>query len=181
MKSSSLSGDTIYQFLYQKFKKVRDHRNPLWIEYPLSDFFMSALAIFSLKFPSLLKFEEAMREKTGVSNMPTLFKVSRVPSDTQMRTVLDEVDPEGLRPMFSSRFARAQRSKALEDFKYINNSYLIPVDGAIIFLQVKFTVSLAWSPDSEAKMRMRRKMRMSDYPIATRCSQPRLCIRGWTR
>ena len=62
-QEGALSAGTIFQFLYSKFKKVPDHRNPLWIEIPLSDFLMSSLAIFSLKFPSLLKFEEAMRER----------------------------------------------------------------------------------------------------------------------
>ena len=130
---TSLSGNSMFQFLYQRFKKVADHRNPLWIEIPLCDFLMSSFAIFSLKFPSLLKFEEAMREKQGSSNMHSLFNVARVPSDTQMRAVLDEVEPAQLRPVFKSVFALAQRAKALEEFKYLNGYYLVSVDGTNYF------------------------------------------------
>jgi hypothetical protein len=133
VEGSALSGNAIFHFLHQKFKKVRDYRNPLWVEIPLSDFLMSSFAIFSLKFSSLLKFEEAMRERRGFSNLNTLFHVSRVPSDTQMRTVLDEIEPDQLRPMFSALFARAQRAKCLEDFKFLNNHYLVSADGSNYF------------------------------------------------
>jgi hypothetical protein len=132
-QEGALSAGTIFQFLYSKFKKVPDHRNPLWIEILLPDFLMSALAIFSLKFPSLLKFEEAMREKCGFSNLGSLFGVSRVPSDTQMRAVLDEVQPENLRSMFTGLFARAQRAKILEEFEFLDHHYLVSVDGTNYF------------------------------------------------
>jgi hypothetical protein len=46
--------------------------------------------------------------------MQSLFKVERIPSDTRMREVVDEVDPEDLRPVFNSLFARAQAANALK-------------------------------------------------------------------
>jgi len=41
-----------------------------------------------------------------------------VPSDTQMREILDRVDPQLLRPLFNDVFRQLQRGKALEPMAY---------------------------------------------------------------
>jgi len=112
------------------FEKIPDFRNPLLIQIPLADFFMSAFAIFSLKMPSLLKLDE---ERAHPSILPSLYKITRVPSDTQMRTVLDEVPPVMIRPMFKRLFVRAQRAKVLEQFKFLDEGYLVSADGSGYF------------------------------------------------
>ena len=45
-------------------------------------------------------------------------RIDRVPSDSQMRAILDPVDPEVLRPSFRAIFRRLQRGKGLERFVY---------------------------------------------------------------
>ena len=55
-------------------------------DFSLSDCLMSGLAIFSLKFPSLLQFDQKMRgyeDPVQADNLRTLFGVSKVPSDTR--------------------------------------------------------------------------------------------------
>jgi hypothetical protein len=59
----------------------------------LSDCLMSGLAMFSLKFPSLLKFDEAKKDTQIKHNLRTLFHVQQAPSDTYMRERNDEADP----------------------------------------------------------------------------------------
>ena len=52
----------------------------------LVDCLMSGLAVYGLKYASLLKFDEAARGDDAVrSNLRRLYGVSRVPSDTRMR------------------------------------------------------------------------------------------------
>ena len=135
MKSGSavFSGKSLLQGIHDQFKSVRDRREPLKIEIPMADALMSVFAIFSLKFSSLLKFEEAMKVKVNFSNLKTLYQVSRVPSDTQMRTILDDVETEDLRPIFKSLFLKAQRAKILEKYKYMGNKYLLVLDGTQCF------------------------------------------------
>lgn len=118
--------------LRAQFEKVPDHRNPFLVQIPLADFFMSAFAIFSLKMPSLLKLDEEKR-KTSSSVLPGLFEISKIPSDTQMRTVLDETSPSSVRPMFKSLFAKAQRAKVLEQFQFLKQGFLMSVDGSGYF------------------------------------------------
>src|SRR4051812_4488212 len=96
----SLSGDSLLLSIRDHFKLVKDYRNPALIRIALSDFLMSGFSVFALKFPSLLQFEEHMREKKMASHLSPIFKMIEVPSDTQLRAVLDETNPEEIAPLF---------------------------------------------------------------------------------
>lgn len=99
-----------------------------------SDCLMSGLAIFGLKYESLLQFDQHYNSDEVVRhNLHTLYNVQQMPSDTYMRERLDEVDPTGLRKAFKSIFAQVQRGKALEQFQFMNGYYLLSVDGTGFF------------------------------------------------
>ena len=70
----------------------------------LSDCLMSALAMFSLKSPSLLAFDKQRAEKLVAHNLKHLYGINDVPSDTHMREILDKVDPKTIRDCFLSVF-----------------------------------------------------------------------------
>ncbi len=95
-----LNADALFKTIKQSFEKIPDHRQDN-LQIALSDAFMSAFAMFSLKDPSLLAFEE--RRKTD-GNLKTIYQIGRAPCDTQMRTTLDDVDPETLRSAFKEVF-----------------------------------------------------------------------------
>lgn len=99
----------------------------------LSDCLMSALAMFSLKSPSLLQFDKDQADLTIKYNLKTLFKVENTPCDTYMRETLDEVDPRELRSTYSAIFHEAQRGKLLERYEFLAGSYLCLVDGTELF------------------------------------------------
>ena len=90
---------------------------------------MSAFAMFSLKSPSLLAFDEERHEE----NLQRVYGMERVPCDTRTREILDPVDPESLRPLFKSVFGALQRGKALEEMVFIENHYLLALDGTGYF------------------------------------------------
>ncbi len=99
-------------------------------EIPLVDALMSGLAVFGLKYPSLLKFDEAYQNETVIrSNLQSLYGVERAPCDTQLRTRLDPLDPETLRPAFRGVHRHLQRHKALEAYSFLDGYYLVSIDG----------------------------------------------------
>jgi Transposase DDE domain len=95
----------------------------------VKDAFMSAYAMFSLKYPSLLAFDKDRKNE----NLHSVYGVSKIPSDTNMRVLLDEVDPEGIRTIFNDIFRILQRGKVLEKFVFMANSYLLSIDGTGFF------------------------------------------------
>src|SRR5271170_4391918 len=68
--------------------------------FSLADTLMAGLALFSLKDPSLLAFQRRAVDH----NLRSVFGLKAIPCDTQMRTILDEVDPDCLRPVFRDLF-----------------------------------------------------------------------------
>src|SRR3990172_7572629 len=81
----ALSAPGLLQTIRQSFAAVPDPRTER-SEIPLGDALMAGLAVFGLKYPSLLKFDEASREGVIRHNLRTLYGVERAPCDTQLRT-----------------------------------------------------------------------------------------------
>ena len=97
--------------------------------YAVADAVMSAFAMFSLKDPSLLAFEERRNDY----NMKSLYLVNEVPSDTWSRELLDPLQPDLLRPMFNDIFRHLQRGKALQPYVFHEGHYLLSIDGTEYF------------------------------------------------
>lgn len=98
-----------------------------------TDCLMSAVAMFSLKFPSLLKFDENRGEENIKHNLRTLYGIQKTPCDTYMRERCDEANPDEVRKIYKSILACVQRGKALEEFSYLDNHYLLAGDGTSFF------------------------------------------------
>jgi len=113
-----------HNLLQQKLKPV------MGSEYSWQDCFMSGLAIFGFKCPSLLQFEKMLSSEAMIRrNLRTLYKVKKAPSDTTLRERLDQVPPEYFRSCFKKIFSYLQRGKALEPYRYLDNRYIISIDG----------------------------------------------------
>src|SRR5439155_14929792 len=110
------------------FDNIPDPRLPD-AEIALTDALMSAFAMFSLKAPSLLAFDKERAE----GNLETIYGIERVPCDTRMREILDPVFPEALRPVFKRVFTQLQRGKALESMVFLDDYYLLALDGTGYF------------------------------------------------
>ena len=101
----------------------------------LAQCLMSGLAIFALKYLSLLQFERDARglgesaHEPRRENLRSLFGIERAPSDVRLRERLDVVDPRELRRSFKRLFALAQRGGALEGFEWLDGRCLLSVDG----------------------------------------------------
>lgn len=101
----------------------------------LHDVLMSGFAMMALKDPSLLAFER--RRIAEEHNLRSVFHIKDIPCDTQMRTRLDIVDPDWLRPAYRALFRKAQRGKALEKMVFLEGCYLISLDGTEYFSSEK--------------------------------------------
>src|SRR5271166_25361 len=117
-----LSADALFGSLRSRFASLPDLRSGE-VEIPLADALMSAFSMFSLKDPSLLAFDH--RRRNPNDNFRNIYGINRVPCDSQMRAVLDPVNPADLRAPFREIFRRLQRGKALERFSYLDGCYLL--------------------------------------------------------
>ena len=106
---------------------IKDHRASN-SKITLTDALMSALAMFHLKDQSLLAFDERRQEEP--ENLHSIYGIGQIPCDSQMRTILNPVDPEALRPAFQGIFRHLQRGKNLEAMTFLGGYYLLSGDGS---------------------------------------------------
>lgn len=123
--------DALIQGVRKRFEILPEQRR--CPSFPLADALMAGLAVFSLKDPSLLAFCSRALDH----NLGSVFGLKAIPSDTQMRAILDEVHPKQIRPAFKEVFRQAQRGKVLEDYVFLEGCYLVAIDGVEYFSSPK--------------------------------------------
>ena len=124
----TLSVPALLKGVRKCFNKIEDFRKGK-TDYSLPDILMSGLAIFGLKYPSLLQFDNDRDTPRLRHNLQHLYGVKgKAPSDTYLREVLDEVEPKDLRPPVVDIIQNLQRQGELESFRYLGG-YLVSSDG----------------------------------------------------
>jgi hypothetical protein len=121
----------------EDFGKIPDHRHG-GQQFSLQDVLMSGLAVFGLKYPSLLKFAEQRHEERVRANLKSRYGVPQAPCDTQMRTVLDGVSPAELRAPFIHIHQQLQSQGVLEEYRYLGG-FLVDLDGTGQFSSSKLS------------------------------------------
>jgi hypothetical protein len=127
-----LSFDPIIRQIRQRAEQLPDARKREGV-FSVADAVLSAVAMFSLKDPSLLAFQERRNDE----NMKNLYGIRQVPSDTQMREILDPLAPDLIRLMFRDIFGQLQRGNVLERFVFHEGCYLLSMDGTEYFSSKK--------------------------------------------
>ena len=123
-----LSADALFALVRKALSSLGDHRSGM-PDICLADALMSAFAMFSLKAPSLLAFDK----ERAADNLHHIYGIERVPCDTSMREILDPLEPDSLRPVFKQVFTQLQRGKALQEMKFVQDHYLLALDGTGYF------------------------------------------------
>ncbi len=135
-----LSKSECLNALLSNFELIEDrfHRKKS-VQISICDAVKSAYAIFALKYPSLLQFEiERKLRANQQSNLNKIYRINKAPSDTQMREILDVLDPNELNASYRELFSMVERGKLLRKFtfrkdRYDGPSYLVPLDGTGFF------------------------------------------------
>ena len=129
-----LNADFLIQVLRDRFHDVADDRRGNSVGYSMVDTLTAAFAMFSLKEPSLLRFEQRTIEEEGIAR---LYGIDRVPSDSTMREILDGIDLEPLNEAFADIFYQLQRSGMLKKWVFDEGHYLMAIDGTGHFCSTK--------------------------------------------
>ena len=106
----SLTLEAIVELLRTTFSTVADGRVATQCRYVLADTLMSGFALMFFQHPSLLQFQRAMVKKRQRCNLQTIFGVQEIPSDTQMRELLDGVEVEVVRGLLPQLWEKVRRA-----------------------------------------------------------------------
>jgi hypothetical protein len=132
----ALTFDHLMRSLDEQFQTFPDYRTGNAVSYQLPDVLKAAFAMFSLKSPSLLDFKT--QSTAEEKNLHTIFRIQgTIPSDNQMRGILDPIDPNLLRPLFKSCFERISQAGVIREYYYRDKAVLLSVDGVEHFSSTK--------------------------------------------
>jgi hypothetical protein len=144
-----LSADALIRSVRRSFEHVGETRRGQ-AQIPIEDALMSAFAMFSLKSPSLLAFDQI--RVLELCNLKSIYRMNAIPCDTQMRTILDPLPPEELRPAHNAIVNAAQRGKAFEKMSYLEEGYLMSLDGTGYFSSENLFAEFCQQKTSSAGM-----------------------------
>jgi hypothetical protein len=103
------------------------------LKYSVRDAALSAFAVFVMQAPSFLAHQRDMERLQGRSNAQSLFQVEHIPSDNQIRNILDPVPASQLSELFWQIFAQIQASGLLQTHVGLDNHLLCALDGVYYF------------------------------------------------
>lgn len=112
------------------FPDVRTGKNNV---YELQDVGMSAFSVFFTQSPSFLAHQRDMKLRKGRSNAESLFDLSEIPSDNQIRNLLDPVSPECVQPVYRQTFLALEQTGMLKDRRSFAKQLLVAIDGTEYF------------------------------------------------
>ena len=83
-------------------ERLPDKRQGANTQYRMVDFGMAAFSAFFMQCPSFLDHQKQLEEGQGRSNCETLFGIPKIPKHSQIRAMLDPVEPELLYPCLAT-------------------------------------------------------------------------------
>ena len=128
-----LNFNSLLQCIKECFNTIEDDRDNSKINYTLPDIFTSIFAMFYLQDKALLEFQRRFQSKIQKNNLSTVFGIEKIPSDSQLRDVIDNHSYEPILKSFKNIFSRLQRGKYLQGYNFLDNYYLITIDGSEYF------------------------------------------------
>ena len=144
----SLTVEAIVDLLGTTFGEVEDPRAVAQLSYPLHDTLLSGFAMMFFQHPSLLQFQRAMAHRRRRCNLQTIFGVHQIPSDTQMREILDGVEPEAIRGVLPHLWGKVRRAgwgprftTTLPSGAHQGTYYTVALDGSEYFRSTKVQCS----------------------------------------
>lgn len=131
--------DELLVDLQSKFSAIVDTRRKYNQKYSLKNVLLSGFALFSLKDSSLLSYIQ--QYPTRKANLKSVFGISQCPSDSGLRTILDEVEPSSLQEILPSYIQLLDKNEHLDAFLLdfgskkanLDGFLLIPIDGVQYF------------------------------------------------
>jgi hypothetical protein len=88
-----------------------------------------AFSVFFTQRPSFLEFQRTLQVAKGCNNALTLFGITQIPSDNQIRNLLDPVPPTTVLPVFAAVVEVLRQDGHLEPYRCIGGDLLVAMDG----------------------------------------------------
>lgn len=126
--------NTLLRYLQATIPNIKDHRKPSPnTKYSIFDAVLGAFGIFFLQCESFLEYQRQLNSRKGRDNTQTLFGVVKIPTDAQIRNILDLINPSVLFEVFIKVYHLLKNQGILKQFEVLGGQLLVPLDGTEYF------------------------------------------------
>lgn len=129
-------------------KTLLDPRKGTNKSYSYSEIFMATYSVFHMQSQSFLAHQQRLKHKFAMHNGKTLFGFDEIPSENQMRNVMDELNPCEMKPLTDSLLSEID----LDEFK-VEEGLLVALDGVQYFSSAKVSCSCCIKKEHESGTR----------------------------
>ena len=92
MEARRLSFSLLLDYLHRLIEPIGDPRQPSnATRYSMRDFLLGAFSVFYMQCPSFLEHQRQMQSRQGHNNAQRLFGLADIPTNNQIKTVLDGI------------------------------------------------------------------------------------------
>ena len=129
-----LGFDDLKSMLCRRIDSLPDHRKQgPNTRYSIQDAALSAFGIFFTQSPSFLEYQRHLQQTKGQNNASTLLGVETIPSNNQIRNLLDPIRPSFLDAVYLEVFEGLEQQGALTRFRVLSDQLLLALDGTQYF------------------------------------------------
>jgi hypothetical protein len=129
----TLSFDRLRSILVATVTQLPDYRTRPNTIYEIADAALGAFAVFFMQSSSFLAHQRDMQRTKGQNNAQSLFGIDQVPSDPQIRNLLDPIAPEHLAAPFWQVFDQLRAGHYLKAYQGHLGPWLCALDGTQYF------------------------------------------------
>jgi hypothetical protein len=119
--------------LTETFDHLPDFRTGKNTQYTVGDAALGAFSVFFMQCPSFLAYQRDMQRNKGCNNAQSLFGVEHIPSDGQIRNLLDPIAPTYLQEPFWDILEQTMADPKIASAFEVNGEWLCSLDGTQYF------------------------------------------------
>ena len=126
----NLTLDTIIGCFQETWEQLPDYRKPSNnTKYQIADAVYGAFSVFFMQSPSFLAHQRDLNKRKGKENATSLFGIRKVPSDAQIRNLLDPITPDHFHREFNWLHEQLAASGEIASFADYRGLQIIAFDG----------------------------------------------------
>jgi len=132
-KTDRLKFDSLIDSLKEVSSTLPDSRTGSNGQYTMKDAVLSAFSVFFTQSPSFLSFQRDMERRKGKNNASSFFGVFKIPTDAEIRNLMDTVNPHSFFSLFVQTFEHLVAVGALDQYRTAQGKLLLSLDGVYYF------------------------------------------------
>jgi len=142
MSKQVISLQNVMSYFRKRWSTAPDVRKPSNnAKYTVADGLLAAFAVFFMQSSSFLDHQRLLQNKKGRSNARSLFQVEEIPSDAQIRNLVDPVSSGYFQEDFWFLLDKLKDQQRLLQFQSELGTYSIAMDGVSFFSSEKIFCS----------------------------------------